>query len=81
MSENVQKIIITTATVIAVPIVLYFLLGQAIYDMADDIAVKNGDDCRLLDEEDLKILSKEQYEDARKYFEVSKCGNYGKRHQ
>ena len=48
-----MKIFIIIAIVVVIPIILYFSLSQTITDMAYDIAVKNGDDCKLLTEKDL----------------------------
>lgn len=64
-----QKIIIIAVIIVAVPIILYLSLNQVISDIADAIAVKSGDDCKMISENDLVELSKMHNADTRRYFE------------
>ncbi len=64
-----MKIFIITAIVIIIPIILYFSLNPIITNMAYDIAVKNGDDCKLLTEKDLMERYKLYNSETRKFFE------------
>lgn len=64
-----MKNFIIIAIVVVIPILLYFLLNQTITDMTYDIAVKSGDDCKLLSENDLMERYKMHNSETRKYFE------------
>ena len=64
-----MKIFIIIAIVIVIPIILYFSLIQTITDMAYDIAVKNGDDCKLLTEKDLMERYKLYNSETKKFFQ------------
>ena len=64
-----MKIFIIIAIVIFIPILLYFSLSQTITDMAYDVAVKNGDDCKVLTEKDLMERYKLYNSQTKKFFE------------
>lgn len=68
-SKYVQKLIIIIPVIAIVPLILYLSLYQVVYDITEDIAVKSGDDCKLLSENDLVEISKMHNADTRKYFE------------
>ena len=63
-----MKIFIIIAIVIVIPIILYFSLSQTITEMAYDIAVKNGDDCKMLTEKDLMERYKLYNSETKNFF-------------
>ena len=63
-----MKSLIILAIVIVIPIFLYFSLSPTITEMAYDVAVKDGDDCKLLTEKDLMERYKLYNSETRKYF-------------